>query len=445
MPSERIELQDTHSVHEQGLSQNQHHQDSIGTIEINEGFSLPPADGGKDAWLFLFACFMLEGMIWGFPASYGVFQDYYTTHESFAGSPNIAVVGACALGIMYMDIALFYAIFKWLPQVRRWATSIGLVIVCLALGLGSLSTNVSHLILTQGIIYAIGGGIAWTPILFLIEEWWVRRRGFAYGAMMAGMGLSGAILPVIMEWLLNSYGFRTTLRVAALSFVALNFPILFFFKPRLPVSHTTQSRGFSMSFWKSPTYLVFQSANVLQGLGYFLPSIYLPTFARSLGASHTESMLTVVMLNGAAFVGCLCMGLAVDRYHVTSCISVSALGATASVFLLWGFSTSLPTLYVFCLLYGASAGSYSSSWSAIVRDTKRQKREADSGMIFTFLSCGKGVGNLCSGPLSEALLHAGNWKASMAYGSGYGALIIFTGATALLSGWSIIAKRVGWL
>lgn len=29
------------------------------------GFSLPPTDGGKDAWLFLLACFMLEGLIWG--------------------------------------------------------------------------------------------------------------------------------------------------------------------------------------------------------------------------------------------------------------------------------------------------------------------------------------------------------------------------------------------
>jgi hypothetical protein len=28
-------------------------------------FSLPPVDGGKDAWFFLTACFMLEGLVWG--------------------------------------------------------------------------------------------------------------------------------------------------------------------------------------------------------------------------------------------------------------------------------------------------------------------------------------------------------------------------------------------
>lgn len=27
--------------------------------------SLPPVDGGKDAWLFLTACFVVEALVWG--------------------------------------------------------------------------------------------------------------------------------------------------------------------------------------------------------------------------------------------------------------------------------------------------------------------------------------------------------------------------------------------
>lgn len=346
---------------------------------------------------------------------------------------------------MYMGVTVVFAFLKYFPTLRIWATPFGLVIVCLALGLGSFSNNVSHLIVTQGIFYAIGGCIAWTPILFFIEEWWVRRRGFAYGATMAGFGMSGAILPVILEWLLHSYGYRTTLRVCALAFVALNFPMLFFFKPRLPLSQSTQTRTFDMSFWTCANFLILQSANIIQSLGYFLPAIYLPTFARSLGASSVESIVTVIVLNAAAFVGCLTMGVAVDKYHVTTCILVASLGSTTGVFLLWGFSTSLPPLYVFCMVYGAFAGCQSSTWSAIIRDTKEKKRGADSGMIFACLSAGKGLGNLVSGPLSEALLHAGSWKAGMAYGSGYGTLIVFTGATALFGGWGYAAKRVGWM
>ena len=28
-------------------------------------FSLPPVDTGKDAWLFLAACFVIEALVWG--------------------------------------------------------------------------------------------------------------------------------------------------------------------------------------------------------------------------------------------------------------------------------------------------------------------------------------------------------------------------------------------
>ena len=44
--------------------------DSAGIIEDanpahNPEFSLPRADGGKDAWLFLAACFVVEALVWG--------------------------------------------------------------------------------------------------------------------------------------------------------------------------------------------------------------------------------------------------------------------------------------------------------------------------------------------------------------------------------------------
>lgn len=33
--------------------------------EVNNGTSPQAADGGKDAWLFLAACFICEALIWG--------------------------------------------------------------------------------------------------------------------------------------------------------------------------------------------------------------------------------------------------------------------------------------------------------------------------------------------------------------------------------------------
>jgi hypothetical protein len=58
---------------------------------------LPRADGGKDAWMFLAACFALEMMIWGFPFTFGVFQDYYSKSPLFQGQANIPVIGTSTM------------------------------------------------------------------------------------------------------------------------------------------------------------------------------------------------------------------------------------------------------------------------------------------------------------------------------------------------------------
>lgn len=58
---------------------------------------LPRPDGGKDAWLFLSACFMVEALVWGFPFTFGLFQEFYSTHEPFASSSGVAVIGTCAM------------------------------------------------------------------------------------------------------------------------------------------------------------------------------------------------------------------------------------------------------------------------------------------------------------------------------------------------------------
>ena len=55
---------------------------------------LPPADSGRDAWLFLFGSFMIEMFLWGFPFSFGVLQDYYTHHKPISLHPaGVSAVG----------------------------------------------------------------------------------------------------------------------------------------------------------------------------------------------------------------------------------------------------------------------------------------------------------------------------------------------------------------
>ncbi|KAJ9154886.1 MFS general substrate transporter [Pleurostoma richardsiae] len=435
-------------------------QQEAGGGGLGQEFSLPPVDRGKDAYLFLLACFMMEALVWGFPFSFGVFQDYYSNHPPFAGSSNIAVIGTCAMGIMYLDGTLVLAIIRKYPRRARWAPFVGLFIMCLALAMSSFSTTVNHLIVTQGVFYAVGGSIAYMPTILYMDEWYVKRKGLAYGIMWSGTGLAGVVLPLLLQYFLNTYGYRTTLRIWACTLFVATMPLAYFIKPRLPISAATHAKPFSLRFALSRAFLLYQTANIVEAVGYFLPTIYLPSYARdTLGAGSFTSALTILLNNVASVFGCVAMGWLIDRLHVTTCIMVSTVGAVAGAFLLWGFASSLPVLYAFCVVYGLFAGAFTSSWPGVMKelagrgaaaehdDDDDERRRTDPGLVFAMLAMGRGVGNVASGPLSEVLVKDLPWRgeAAAGYGSGYGSLIVFTGVTALVGGASFLWRRVGWL
>ncbi|KAJ5124532.1 uncharacterized protein N7515_008357 [Penicillium bovifimosum] len=412
--------------------------------ESTEEQKLPPVDGGFQAWMFLAACVMLEALIWGFAFSFGVFQKYYASHEAFEHTSMVAVIGTCATGISYLSCPLVIVSMILLPKFGRWFSSFGLVIMCLSLALGSLSTSVTHLVLSQGVGFGIGGCIAYSPSILYMDEWFVHRRGLAFGITWAGSGVSGLIFPIGLEKLLAAYGFETTLRVISVLIFVLAAPFLYFHKPRLPVKKTVCYHRLNFRFLTTRIFCVYQLGNIFEALGFFLPGIYLPTYARSIGATDFLSSLTITLLNLASVFGSVTMGHLADRYHAITCITISTVGSAVSVLLLWGFSTTLPTLLVFCIGYGLFAGCYSATWSGITHEVRRVDPSADATLIFSVIAFGRGIGNVVSGPFSEALLrvdHSSN-PAMGGYGSQYGLIILCTGISVLLSGVCIVAHHL---
>ena len=234
---------------------------------------------------------------------------------------------------MYLDTPLIMGLLRRFPLQGRWSPIFGLIIMCLGIAMSSFATNITHLIITQGVLYAIGGSIAYSPCIVYLDEWFVKRKGLAYGIMWSGTGLAGVVLPLLLEHLLLTYGFETTLRLWACLVFVLTAPLAYFIKPRLPPSSSSspspKHNPLALRFLISRKFALYQLANIVEALGFFLPGIYLPSYARSaLGASPFPSALTLLLLNVASVVGCVAMGSLIDRVHVTTCILVSTVGAT---------------------------------------------------------------------------------------------------------------------
>jgi MFS family permease len=263
----------------------------------------------------------------------------------------------------------------------------------------------------------------------------------------AGTGGGGLLTPFLMNALLEKYGFRIALRIWSIALIIISTPLIYFIRPRLPISPVSQNPRYGLNFLKDPGFWILQVGLACESLGYFIPSIYLSSFATSLGLSPSIGTMLVAIINASAVFATVFMGMLCDRLHVTTVTLFSTVGATVAVLLFWGMSTALPLLCIFSILYGFFAGGFISSNVGIIKLIKERDLSIDVGIMLGVISAARGLGSITSGPLSEALMRGSPLKVERGfiYGSGYGSLIVFTGVTVAFGGVSFLGKRLGWI
>jgi MFS family permease len=344
---------------------------------------------------------------------------------------------------MYLIAPVVFTFLSQFPHQRRKCTVVGLALVVLSLIAASFANTVPQLIATQGVIYALGGSLLYAPVIVWLDEWFVARKGLAYGVMWAGTGTSGFLLPIIVNAGLESYDFRTVHRASAVAVMVLSAPLLYYVRPRLPLPAASTTRSLDFRFMTSTTFWVLQMANVIEGLGFFLPGLYLPSYASTaLRLSPQTSSLLLALLNASSVPGQIFLGALCDRVHITTVIVVSAVGTAFSVFLTWGLGSSLPWLVVFAITYGFFAGGFTSIYGGMGKEMRRRHPATEQGLVFGLMAAGRGVGNVVAGPMSEVLMKS--WKApgKGAYGSQFGGLVVVTGITAAVSSLGWFARRL---
>ncbi|KAJ5779164.1 hypothetical protein N7457_006884 [Penicillium paradoxum] len=416
-------------------------------------FSLPPVDQGKDAWLCLVGGFVLEVVVWGFAVSFGVLQDYYTQNEPFSRNiSGVSVIGSCCLGVLYLASPISLFILQRWPHICRMSSLVGLAIAVIGVLSSSFATNVWQLIITQGIIYPVGACMLYYPVLLFIDEWFIRRKGLAFGICWAGSGVAGTVFPFLVRWMLSRFSFKVTMWAWSVGIILLVCPFLPFVKPRIPVSATQTPRPqqLSFGFLRSRPFIIFQIGSLLQSLGCFAPSLYLPTYARVVAReSSFGTTAPLTSLNAGTVIGFVLVGYFIDHWHAATVIFVSTVCTVLSVFVIWGLSVSLPPLCVFALLYGIFAGSAGATWPGIARIVRSVDETAPVGLVLGILTAGRGVGSIVCGPISAALINA-NWpwtghSGGLGYGTSFGGLIVFTGATASFGVLGFAARKCGFL
>ncbi|KAI0676946.1 MFS general substrate transporter [Trametes maxima] len=426
---------------------------------------LAPMDRGVRAWSFCFSAFLLEMMIWGFCFSYGIFQDYYTTHPPFQNASGVAIaaVGTIAIALQYCEILVFCLAFDRYPDYLKVGMWGGLALYFLSIFCSSFATQVWQLILLQGVGFGISGGLLYVPVIKLLSEWFSERRGLAGGIIFAGGGVGGTyshnlevylndlsvahnpvgpgfVFPFVLNVLLDKVGLRWTLRIWAIGSTVCSGIALLGMRPRLPVPKFTGNHGRprfippQLGFMRNPIFWSVSLTTLLQGLSYFPVSLYIASFTRALSSPLTATIVLSVF-NSSAVVGQILLGFLSDKFPYPWIMFASALGSGLVAFLLWGFATAATQLYFFAIIFGALSGGFSSTWPRAASDCARGKPEY-AGLALASTAIFKGISAIVGPSISGLLLEAG--KGSSMGGvfgrEGYGAVEIFVGSCALATG-----------
>ncbi|KXH35049.1 monocarboxylate transporter [Colletotrichum nymphaeae SA-01] len=389
--------------------------------------TMPPTDKGAAAWKFLLSSFVIEALLWGFPLTFGVFQEYYSSQPQFEGDSNIAVIGTVSTSIYFLGAPLAAPVVKRFHRYQKHMVVVGWAMCVASLIGASFATSIAGLIATQGVLYGFGFLMLYFPVLRMLNEWFVARRGLAYGVLYAGGGFSGVGLPFLLQVLLSKYGYQTTLRAVAVAQFLGVAPILHMIKGRLPPSPHGAMRMFDVSFLRQPLFYCFALSNLFQGFAYYIPSLYLPSYASAIGLSGTMGALLLAAHNLATVFGQIGFGWLSDHTNnVFMLIFISSFTSAVAAFTLWGFAHSLPLLVIFSLVFGMFAGGFLINWpkfGAMLSD--------DPQPVYSMMAFGKGIGNLATGPITAGLLTK---PVSGGYGMGrYESLILFLGSFMLCS------------
>ncbi|KAI1798150.1 MFS general substrate transporter [Ganoderma leucocontextum] len=404
---------------------------------------LAPIDRGLGAWTFCASAFVAEMFIWGFLFSYGIFQDYYTTHPPFNSSSQvtIAAVGTVGLGIQYGEVLFLSIMFRRYPEYMKTAMWCALVLYFACLFCSSFATQVWQLILLQGVGLGFSGGIMYLPTMILLPQWFSERRGLAGGIIFAGTGVGGFVFPLMLNALLNKVGLRWTLRIWAIMTCATTGVAFLGIRPRIPVvkRRPGQERPRfivpQMQYFKSPLFLSFSLTCLVQGLSYFPVSLYIASFTQQLSTPLTATIV-LSLFNSAGVVGQVILGYLTDRYAYPWIMFFSSLGSALAVFLLWGFAQGPALIYPFAIIFGALSGGFSAVWPNAAVDCAGRKPE-NADITYAGTAAFKGVSAVIGPILSGFLLEAGKSTPSLggSYGrAGYGAVEIFVGSCALATG-----------
>jgi MFS family permease len=251
----------------------------------------------------------------------------------------------------------------------------GMILVGLGLAAASMAQSLMQVYAAYGLGVGLGNGCAYAPVVGAVQRWFLRRRGFASGLAVSGIGVGTLVMPPLATMLIAALGWRDAyLALGALAAVlGGGAALLIENDPRArglepdgdpPRSgpQALQAEGMSVrDAIRSRRFIALYGACLICSFGVFVPFVHLVPYAGDHGVAASTAVLLLGVIGIGSTAGRFFLGGLADRMGRQASL-VAMFGGMALSLAIWLVAGKVRSLAVFALVFGIFYG----GWVAVL-------------------------------------------------------------------------------
>ncbi|MFC1901120.1 MFS transporter [Chloroflexota bacterium] len=325
----------------------------------------------------------------------------------------------------------------------RYGPALPLAIASIAMAIGfvlmSRITSLWQAYLIWGVFLGIGIGGTVVPINTTIPRWFGTRMGMAVSIPIAGFGIGSVLSPLLTQWLINSYTWRTAFVILGVIRLVISLPFSFLVK-RYPQNmeigryeeskpeENTRTYAISegMPFreaLKSRRFWLFAATHF--GFGFCLQTIIVHIVPNAIdkGIPDVTAAGILSILAASGVIGTLSAGFFSNRIGNLRLLTISLVAFTISI--AWLLITGeVWMFYLFAIIFGFFHGAAIPLWTISAAELFGMK---SLGMIFGTVMMLGTIGGSIGAPMSGVIFDTtGNYNIAFIVGAGIGVFTILS-------------------
>jgi OFA family oxalate/formate antiporter-like MFS transporter len=359
-------------------------------------------------WFVVAAAFAVT--LVGFGSAYTFSAFVESLQQEFAASRGSVSLVFSLAGFLYFALGLVSG-----PLADRWGSRrlavVGMLLTGAGLALAGLARTLTEVYAAYGLGVGLGVGCSYVPAVGAVQRWFVKRRGFASGLAVSGIGVGTLVMPPLASLLIGALGWRAAYVVlgALAAVVGAGMALMIENDPRdrrlgpdgdpSRADHpSAQLAGASVrEATKSSRFIGLYAACLISSFGAFVPFVHLIPYATDHGVPQSSAVLLLGTIGVGSTAGRFFLGGLADRLGRRWSLIAMFVGMAFSL-AVWVLSTGFWALALFAFIYGVFYGGWVALLPALVMDYFGGRNVSGIiGILYTSVAFGTLIGPSAAG------------------------------------------------